>query len=1366
MGSQLVKIALQADVGGFVSGFSQAEGAVGKFGATLSGLTRIGGAVGSAIDAVAEKARTFAKHVAAGGIAGTAFFGGLGIAAAQLEVPMRNVQTLMGKGFGEKQFQQMTQDIINMSRRLPQSAVELANGMYDIASSGFAGAEGMKILDVSATAAVAGLTSTKNASTAVTAALNAYGKGASAAGDMSDILFQTVNLGVVSFEQLTGVIGDAVGTAAAAKVNFAEVGSAIATMTRSGISAEESGTSLNRLLQSIIDPSDALAGAIRGLGYESGATALEQDGLRKVMMKLMEASKGNIGVLLQWFPEIRAARGALALMANEGRTYNEVAAGIEDKNKRAGASQRAFAIQSQSAVAEFKLFINSLKAAGMEIGQYFLPAAKLIISAATSITNVFGSMSAPMKQVIAWAGLLGSALTALGGIFLAWRLKTAVMNVALQGIGAGFKAVGERSAGAGGMLSQFGTRLSNTQGPFGITRAVLGSTFDLFGRFGESVGRAGNRITEFGGHMGRGGGLVSGFGNTLKRAEGASHALAGGLGAVGKAASSLVGILPAAAAVGMALFSAFQQGKASADAMAESLTKNMNEKDPVSLVKNYDKVRAKLDDVNKALEKPHQGGIFDQIVESAKQAAVNIADETTNIVGIDAIDTSSWDRQFQLDSLNKTEKKIVNTMHNISKNATEVFNTMHPEAALGHGKMLGLDSQELIYIARVAETTGVDLTKAFSKSGPERQKAMQEIQKMTGFMGDMGNTGTAVSAAMVQQYAAMAKAADKAAEGAAKAFTKSFDLFKSVDPSKTFGQMLGGEDTTLVPMQAQIANFYATSLETARKFYDGISEMQKRGADPSVIQKMLQAGPEAAGAVVQAAVEDTTNATIQVLNAGESALRQFSQRAAEIARLTQAAISDPTDKKVQQLGDAIQIANEKMTQGGLATTESVAKALHMDPASVNEIAHNFGMGLRGAIKPEEIFKGFITEGESGPVSQFQTHLLGVVDAMRQFTGTQPETIISLAKGLGKVLNMPDVTPGELAKKREAIEKLYNQAAEIPGQQDKTITFKILGDEIAKDRMRDVLNAAFGPGRENQGARGLTAQQIDFIVGLQGDAEAIAKIGAISAALNLTPHEHAVMLRALGTEEAIHQANLLDAAIEVLHGKNLPITADAVQAIIASGEAQDHIDGVEQKSVPGIAADPTAAQQGARDAQAAIDSIQGKNVPVTVSVTLTGEQLAVDTYRGQVLAGGGSAARAYASAYGSLWKDGVQAFAQGGMIGDGKKAILWNEPGTGGESYIPWAMDRRDRATEILQRTAEAFGYSLVRGSVKAYAGGGMQYPAQSSTAWTPASTTIATTIQFNAPIYGDSGLQNHIQNAFDEHDRQLSIRLRQNRGGR
>lgn len=66
--------------------------------------------------------------------------------------------------------------------------------------------------------------------------------------------------------------------------------------------------------------------------------------------------------------------------------------------------------------------------------------------------------------------------------------------------------------------------------------------------------------------------------------------------------------------------------------------------------------------------------------------------------------------------------------------------------------------------------------------------------------------------------------------------------------------------------------------------------------------------------------------------------------------------------------------------------------------------------------------------------------------------------------------------------------------------------------------------------------------------------------------------------------------------------------------------------------------------------------------------------------------------------------------------------MWAEPDTDRESYIPWAMDRRSRATAILAETARGFGYDLA-------------LPSQP--AWQVAQSSYSRTVDASTNIHGD-----------------------------
>lgn len=376
------------------------SGLPGRFVQVAQGLAQIGQAGGSV-------------KIAAAGVVGLAAVAATAVAvmtvrAFAFDKAMRNVNSITGQS--ETAFRATEAAVIDLSKRLPQSATTLAQGLYDIASSGFQGADGMKILTAAATAASAGLTTTEVSARAITSVLNSYGLSASSAADVSDVLFQTVNLGVISFDELANNLGDIVGIAATAKISIAQVGSAIATMTLSGLNGALAANSLQNLLQKTIKPSAALAAEFKNLGYQSGAQALQADGLRGVMDKLRVATGGNIEALLKLYPDIQAARGALALMANSGRNYAKVANQIEDADKRRGATQRTLNEQMKSASNQLAIMRNKLDAVAITGGTRLLP----VLIALLGGLNKLGSQAG--REVLRLAQALAPAWSDLSGV--------------------------------------------------------------------------------------------------------------------------------------------------------------------------------------------------------------------------------------------------------------------------------------------------------------------------------------------------------------------------------------------------------------------------------------------------------------------------------------------------------------------------------------------------------------------------------------------------------------------------------------------------------------------------------------------------------------------------------------------------------------------------------------------------------------------------------------------------------------------------------------------------------------------------------------------------------------------------------------
>ena len=311
------------------------------------------------------------KLIMAGGLMVGAV-AGVGIAAvkmaAQFETSMRNVNSI--SKLSETQFKALGESVIGLSKKFPQTAKELADGLYDIASSGFQGAAGLKVLEASAKAASAGMTTTAVSAKGVTAVLNAYGLEAEEAAAVSDIMFRTVDKGVITFEELSSTVGDWVGMGKIAGLEFNELSGAIAYMTTKGIQASEAGTSLNQMMLSIIKPTDEMAIALQQAGYASGEVALQELGLIGVMELLQKTSGGTLTGLRDLFAEKRALRGAAALL---GSGYEDLTNYMKDFNDTAGATDIALAEQSKALNFQLQILKNNASAIAITLGTQYIP---------------------------------------------------------------------------------------------------------------------------------------------------------------------------------------------------------------------------------------------------------------------------------------------------------------------------------------------------------------------------------------------------------------------------------------------------------------------------------------------------------------------------------------------------------------------------------------------------------------------------------------------------------------------------------------------------------------------------------------------------------------------------------------------------------------------------------------------------------------------------------------------------------------------------------------------------------------------------------------------------------------------------------
>ncbi len=352
---------------------------------------------------------------------------GFGVAATKMAMDFETQITALHTIMDETTFKSRdwSQEVINLSKKIGESTSILADGLYYLVGSGVDAADAIGVLEIAAKSAKAGFTDTATAVRALASILNSYQLSAEDAEKVSDILFATVNYGVITYEELATGIGTVLPIAAAANVSLEELGAAITVLTLGGIGADEAMTALRATILALLDPTPQAVEVAQELGFNLSATALASDGLYGTLKKMTNAlgltteameelndptlTEADLQKLLaeragtttekiaKMFPNVRALVGVLSLVKGEGE---EFAKQMDNMAKTAGTLENAFSKVAETTKFQFDLALSSLRATSIEIGTKLLPIATKLFKALGGIAGKFGELSEGTQDAI------------------------------------------------------------------------------------------------------------------------------------------------------------------------------------------------------------------------------------------------------------------------------------------------------------------------------------------------------------------------------------------------------------------------------------------------------------------------------------------------------------------------------------------------------------------------------------------------------------------------------------------------------------------------------------------------------------------------------------------------------------------------------------------------------------------------------------------------------------------------------------------------------------------------------------------------------------------------------------------------------
>lgn len=317
-----------------------------------------------------------------GKLKGLAKFGFLAVAAAvtavvagmakaigsanEYQKALANVTTLTNSSAAENQ--KMSAGLLRMSGELG-SATELTKSMYDAISAGAKpGKEALDVVANSAKFAKAAMADNAASVKLLSSTVNAYGKENVNAQQAADVFFTTIKKGVITGEELSGTIGQSIPLFASLNIPVEQLASGMAAMTKQGVSASESTTQLNAIVNSFLKPSATLSEHIRDMGYETGESFIKAEGLTGALDLLKRATNDEGEQLAELVPNIRAMRGAMALSGKGGEAFTNT---LADMAKSSGVTDQAFKKQEKT----FSTFANTAKSIVIivgNIGKFFI----------------------------------------------------------------------------------------------------------------------------------------------------------------------------------------------------------------------------------------------------------------------------------------------------------------------------------------------------------------------------------------------------------------------------------------------------------------------------------------------------------------------------------------------------------------------------------------------------------------------------------------------------------------------------------------------------------------------------------------------------------------------------------------------------------------------------------------------------------------------------------------------------------------------------------------------------------------------------------------------------------------------------------
>lgn len=291
-------------------------------------------------------------------------------AAAFFETAMAKLSTIADTS--AISMDQLKAEILSVSSEVGVASADIADVAYNAISAGVDSANAVSVATDAAKLASAGFTDTASALSVLTTSMNAYGISAEDLTRISDSLIQTQNLGVLTIDQLASKMGKAISTASAYSIDIYNLEAGYISLTKAGISVDESTTYLSSMFSELGKASSDVAKIIKEkTGKTFGELMKSGYSLADVMEILSDSVSGNSEALMNLWSSQEAGKASNAII-NQG--LSEFNKNLESVRNSTGSTERAFETMADTTeVAQNKMNV-AMENLKITIGEELQPA--------------------------------------------------------------------------------------------------------------------------------------------------------------------------------------------------------------------------------------------------------------------------------------------------------------------------------------------------------------------------------------------------------------------------------------------------------------------------------------------------------------------------------------------------------------------------------------------------------------------------------------------------------------------------------------------------------------------------------------------------------------------------------------------------------------------------------------------------------------------------------------------------------------------------------------------------------------------------------------------------------------------------------